>query len=222
MIVPKNAVGVNVPGMPKEVRVISYIDGFNLYFGLRDRGLRRYLWLDLKKLSIALLKPNQSLSMTKYFTSRIPGPSAKQQRQAIYLDALSTIPQGEFRAHYGKFQETPRFCQNCGRTDLVPSEKMTDVNIAVEMLADAFQDRFDTALLISADSDLCPAIRRIKALFPQKQVVVAFPPGRRSTELEKLAHASFVIGKGRLSSSQLPDEITTSSGFVLKRPPSWI
>jgi len=28
-------------------RAIVCIDGFNLYFGLCDKGWRRYLWLDL-------------------------------------------------------------------------------------------------------------------------------------------------------------------------------
>ena len=27
-------------------RVMGYIDGFNLFFGLRDSGLRRYYWLN--------------------------------------------------------------------------------------------------------------------------------------------------------------------------------
>ena len=36
---------------------------------------------------------------------------------------------------------------------------MTDVNIATAMLTDAYRDRFDTALLVSADSDLVPPVR---------------------------------------------------------------
>jgi hypothetical protein len=31
-------------------RVITYVDGFNLYFGMRSRGWRRYYWLDVKRL----------------------------------------------------------------------------------------------------------------------------------------------------------------------------
>jgi uncharacterized LabA/DUF88 family protein len=38
---------------------------------------------------------------------------------------------------------------------------MTDVNIATEMLADAFLGKFDTALLISADGDLTTPVKRI-------------------------------------------------------------
>jgi uncharacterized LabA/DUF88 family protein len=105
---------------------------------------------------------------------------------------------------------------------MVPNEKMTDVNIAVEMMADAFQDRFDTALLVSADSDLCAPLCRIRELFPNKRVIVAFPPSRRSAELAKVATATIVIGKGRLKASQFPDVITTQSGHVLNKPTTWI
>jgi len=37
-------------------RVAAYIDGFNLYFGIRKHG-RRHLWLDLEGLVRSLLKP---------------------------------------------------------------------------------------------------------------------------------------------------------------------
>ena len=29
-------------------RVVTYIDGFNLYFGLRSQGWERFLWLDVQ------------------------------------------------------------------------------------------------------------------------------------------------------------------------------
>ena len=37
-------------------RVIVYIDGFNLYFGIREKFGKKFLWLDLIKLSKSLLK----------------------------------------------------------------------------------------------------------------------------------------------------------------------
>ena len=43
-------------------RVIVYVDGFNLYFGLRSKGWRRHYWLNLVKLAGALLKPDQQLA----------------------------------------------------------------------------------------------------------------------------------------------------------------
>ena len=46
---------------PKKERVLVYIDGFNLYFGLIDAGLKKFKWLNLKSLSNNLLKPDQEL-----------------------------------------------------------------------------------------------------------------------------------------------------------------
>jgi len=55
-------------------RVITYVDGFNLYFGLRDSGFKRFYWLNVKLLAQNLMKPYQKLVYTKYFTARISGP----------------------------------------------------------------------------------------------------------------------------------------------------
>ncbi|MCS6861184.1 MAG: hypothetical protein NZT92_12780 [Abditibacteriales bacterium] len=61
-------------------RVIAYVDGFNLYFGLRSRGWRRYYWLNLQALALNLLKPSQQLVFTKYFTARDISPHLCPQR----------------------------------------------------------------------------------------------------------------------------------------------
>ena len=59
--------------MARKQRVIAYIDAFNLYFGLRESGLRRCYWLNLKALAESLLRSEQELVATKYFTARIAG-----------------------------------------------------------------------------------------------------------------------------------------------------
>jgi len=200
-------------------RVISYIDGFNLYFGLRAKGWRRFFWLDVQKLSVNLLKPQQQLVYTKYFTARVSEPVEKRKRQQTYLEALETL--SDFKIFYGKYQLNPRMCRKCGFQDSVPNEKMTDVNIAVELLADAFQDRYDTALLISADSDLTGPVETVRRLFPRKQVIVMFPPKRSSVELKNVASACFIIGHGNFKRSQFPEHVTKEDGYVLVRPTGW-
>jgi uncharacterized LabA/DUF88 family protein len=200
-------------------RVVAYVDGFNLYFGLRASGYRRYYWLDLHALASNLLLPSQRLSAVRYFTARVAGPPAKQQRQARYLQALATL--AVCTIHYGKYQRSERECRHCGRHEAVPSEKMTDVNIAVELMTDAFEDRFDTALLISADSDLVPPITAVRRAFPNKRVVIAFPPSRNSVALAQAAHAFLRIGRASLARSLFPPELTTGDGFVLCCPPGW-
>ena len=52
-------------------RVAAYIDSFNLYYGLRSKGWRRYYWLDLRRLAERLLRPGQQLAAVRYFTTRV-------------------------------------------------------------------------------------------------------------------------------------------------------
>ena len=37
--------------LKKTERVIAYVDGFNLYFGIRDAGFHKFRWLDVIQLS---------------------------------------------------------------------------------------------------------------------------------------------------------------------------
>lgn len=200
-------------------RVITYVDGFNLYFGLRHRGWRKYYWLDLVSLARELLKPGQELCGVYHFTTRIRDNgrnSMDMRRQGTYLEALGTLP--ELTLHFGHYLEKPRQCRRCGNTWMDYEEKMTDVNIAVQLLADAFEDRFDTVLLVSADSDLTPPVRQVRSRFPQKRIVVAQPPRRNSVERTRAASGFFTIGEAKLRQSQLPQVVTRPDGFALQRP----
>jgi len=208
--------------LKKSARVIAYIDGFNLYFGLKSKGWKRYYWLDLCELCRRLLKPGQVLEAVKYFTSRVsptPGDPDQGKRQGTYLEALEA--QSGIKTVLGHYLPKDRSCRRCGSQWQTFEEKQTDVNIAVEMLADAHADLFDTALLISADSDLSAPIEKIRILFPDKRVVVAFPPARRSGQLQKLAHGCFTIGEANIRNSLLPDPVVKSSGFPLMCPSKW-
>lgn len=98
---------------------------------------------------------------------------------------------------------------------------MTDVNIAVELLGDAQDDVFDTAIIVSADSDLTRPVAAIRQRYPDKRVVVALPPRRNSVRLREAATASFTIGRGLVSKSLLPDKVIKADGYVLTRPQRW-
>jgi uncharacterized LabA/DUF88 family protein len=98
---------------------------------------------------------------------------------------------------------------------------MTDVNTATELLTDAFDDRFDVALLVTADTDLTRPIEVVRARFPGKRVVLAFPPNRSSKRLKQVGSAYFTIGRDALAASQLPERVAKADGFVLHRPTKW-
>lgn len=128
---------------------------------------------------------------------------------------------GNVDIYFGKYQINDRSCIKCKQVQRIPFEKMTDVNIATELLVDAFQDRFDSALLISADSDLIAPLSKVRQLFPEKQVVLAFPPARFSAELAKVTNAHFTIGRAKIAKSLFPITVVKADGFVLKCPDSW-
>jgi hypothetical protein len=94
-------------------RVVAYIDGFNLYFGMKAEHGRKYLWLDLQALVEGLLLPNQGLREVQYFTARVRDDPAGERRQAAYIDALASHCQ-KVRRIDGRFQEKTRGCKNCG------------------------------------------------------------------------------------------------------------
>jgi len=202
-------------------RVKVYVDGFNLYHGLRQKYGRRYHWLDLEALVRRLLRPSQALVEIDYFTARIRQQPESEQRQATYLDALA-VACGAVRVVEGRFQRKTRECRTCRATWEEHEEKETDVSIAVTLLEDAVNDVFDAALLVSADSDLCPAVRALGRLYPKKRVVAAFPPARSSGDLRQAVNgAAFTIGQAKIRNSLLPATITSSAGVVLTRPTYW-
>jgi uncharacterized LabA/DUF88 family protein len=200
-------------------RVAAYVDGFNLYNGLKDKHGRKYLWPDLQALAASLLLPDQTLVAVGYFSARVRG-EASAHRQGIYLDALDAhCPLVEIRE--GRFQEKRRTCRRCGTVHRSYEEKETDVSIAIALLEDAVLDRYDTAMVISADSDLCPAVRSVRRIAPAKRVIAAFPPHRVSVELGRTAHGSFTVPDSKIRKNLLPEAVPGANGVILTRPKHW-
>lgn len=198
-------------------RVVTYIDGFNLYFGMTQKW-KDLKWLDVFALSQSLLKPNQRLQEVKYFTARISNDPGKQKRQNTYLEALEIQ---KVKIIYGHYQANTEKCLRCGNIWSNPNEKMTDVNIATNLIVDAMLDKYDLALLVSGDSDLVPPIKAVHSNFPNKKIIAAFPPNRHNISVKKVAKASFIIGRNKLKSNQLPRKIKKKDGFTLTKPSEW-
>jgi len=201
-------------------RVIFYVDGLNLYNGLKRANLRKYYWLNLRDLAEKLCLPNQKLVGIKYFTSMVSTKfdEGKFQRQSSYLKALRTLP--DVRIFLGRHQKGITLCNRCGKIFKSFNEKMTDINIAVEMFKDAYQKKCDTQILISGDSDLVPVCKAIMELFDIK-LVIFFPPHRRTDRLSEYCHFSAKIFTNYFKKSQFPERIIDSDGNEITRPRYW-
>lgn len=206
--------------MSQKERVIAYVDGFNLYFGMKENNHNDTLWLNIKQLAQSLLKPNQDLIFTKYFTARVRNHPQKERRQNTYIEAVETLE--ECKIYYGHYQSMVEQCKRCNHTYPYANEKMTDVNIATEILMDAFNNKYDTALLITGDSDLVPPINAVHNSLAPKRVFVAFPPNRFNISVKNAAKGCMMIGRKKLKDAQFPESVTKKNGFILHRPVEWV
>ena len=201
-------------------RVIAYIDGFNLYHGLCDAHLKSSRWLDLRAMCQSLLRPDQHLVLVRYFTSMVRNKPRAAKRQSVYIDALRS--RGGIAVDFGHRLSKTLTCSRCGFVHSTSVEKKTDVNIAVRLLEDAYDDQFDVALVISADSDLAPPIEAVRRRFQDKTLLVAAPPKRWSSELKRVAHAAVKISPAVIRRNRLPDPVITSNGQQLRAPAGWL
>ncbi|MCY3849450.1 MAG: NYN domain-containing protein [Acidimicrobiaceae bacterium] len=196
------------------------MDGYNLYYGLLDARLRTSRWLDLHGVCSSLLKPGQRLDLVRYFTTSVRNDPAAAKRQAIFIDALRT--RGGIEIDFGLFMSKQVTCRTCNTQWTKNEEKRTDVNIAVRLLSDAYEDRFDMAMVISGDSDLVPSVEAVRQRFRRKRVIVASPPKRWSADLAQSAHAAFQVSRAAIRSNRLPDPVITPEGVVLRAPQGWL
>jgi uncharacterized LabA/DUF88 family protein len=132
---------------PKD-RVMIFIDGSNLYHGLKNECGNAHL--DFLKFS-GLLANKRKLIRTYFYTStldakREPDKAKSQQR---FLNALREIPYVTIKHRVLLYKADK------------PFEKGVDILIATDMLTNALRDCYDTAILVSGDGDFAPVLEEI-------------------------------------------------------------
>lgn len=204
-------------------RTNVYIDGFNLYYGALKRT--PYKWLDVRKMC-QLLLPSDHIQTIKFFTAHVSARSHDVQlpaRQQIYFRALKTIPNivlvyGHFLTH-----SVPMILTDSNPLQRVwvdkTEEKGSDVNLAAHLLHDGFQKLFDTAVIISNDSDLAEPVRMVKEVL-KLPIGILNPHQMQCRTLQQ--YATFVkrIRQSHLIASQFPNPMTDGKGMFHK-PKGW-
>lgn len=195
-------------------RVISFIDGFNLYHAISSLRRPELKWVDVRMLSKAFLRPiSERIVNVFYFSAYADHMSERVQKsQKAYIEALKltqTVPV------LGQFKNRERKCPNCSHKWISHEEKETDVNIASFLVDLAYQDAFDRALIISNDSDLVPAIRIARKRFPEKRITTIAPPNYyHSNELIQVSSDKARIRPDHLEKSLLPSLVRDASGQI--------
>lgn len=120
----------------------------------------------------------------------------------------------------GRFQQKSKMCYSCRSSWYEYEEKETDVSLSVSLLEDGVMGLFDTALIVSTDSDMSPAIRALRRLVPGARVIAALPPNRNSAGLKAVCDAAITIGLAKIRQAQLPETVMAGSQ-ALTRPNHW-
>lgn len=203
-------------------KVIVYVDGFNFYYGLKkDIAWKRYYWLDFVRLFEKFMQKNQALVAVKYFSARPISNEDKARRQNMLFEANKENP--KFKLIMGKYLKKRIVCKRCGFVMNTYEEKESDVRIATQIVNDVKNGECDTAIVVSADSDMIPAIELARSA--GGRVYVFFPPNHHSGAIEKMTGVNVVRMQWyetRFKQSLLPDEVVLKkNGFKLTIPEKW-
>ena len=202
-------------------KVIVYVDGFNFYYGLKsERRWQRYYWLDIVGLFEKFMRKDQELVLVKYFSAR-PTDKDKNSRQYAFFQANKENP--KFKLILGKYLKKDIKCFKCGNTIHTYEEKESDVRLATQLVYDAYEHNCDVSILVSADSDMVPAVEL--AIQAGQKVYLYFPPNHYSSNLNVMASGKpLLLSKyeTRFHQSLLPDVVhLKGSNYDLRIPDLW-
>ena len=197
-----------------KIPTITYIDGFNLYHSIDELGRPELKWLNLWSLAESLIRKNEELVEVNYFSAYATWLPDAYRRHRQYTKALQAVG---VQLVLGQFKDKHLKCRKCGRMYVTKEEKETDVNIALRLVTDGLLDRYERAILITADTDLKPAIDTIRHHRPDKDIFVVSPPKRmkRARGLDP----KYEITPGRIANHLLEDSYFDKSGNVISERP---
>jgi uncharacterized LabA/DUF88 family protein len=204
------------------MRVVAYIDGFNFYHAIEACGLHHLKWVNLRSLCRQFAPtPQYQLTEIYYFSAYATWRPDAYARHREYVKALEAVG---VRPVMGRFKSKYRTCFSCKKRWEDHEEKETDVNIGLFLVAGAFEDRYDRALLITGDSDISPAVRLVRTKFPEKQLRILAPIGRGySMDLVKAAGGpkfATKIQRIHLERALFPPQVHDETGRIVATRPA--
>jgi len=160
-------------------KVAIFIDGNNLYHGMKDTC--KITRIDFRKFTNKLAQGYQ-LIKTYYYNSPCKQETNfdKYKSQQRFFAYLKSLPR--FEVILGRLEKRiitiePEIFERI--KDIHPQqsfetfvEKGVDVNLAIDMLKLAFLDYYDTAILVSGDGDYVSAVNAVQEL--GKKVINAY------------------------------------------------
>ena len=139
----------------KNERIFIIIDGSNFYHRLKELNLANLLDFNYSKFA-EFLNRGRKIVLSKYYIGAIREETGNQKSKELRKNQrilLNRLGKYGFKIGFGHMLKTDGY-----------HEKGVDVLMAVDLLIGAYEDLYDTAILISSDTDLIPAIEKIRLM----------------------------------------------------------
>lgn len=165
-------------------RTTWLIDGSYLFLSAKNKCKLDYL-----KLKEVLLKQISAdgFNESHYFNA-IP-QNQTDQSLSFHRWLQSASPIGpKINTHLYTLKNQMTGCWDCGAEIARPVQKGVDVGIATLILTMAFEDKYDTLVLLSGDGDLKDAVHYVRNRLGKRVIVAGFG-GSVSTDLQCQADA---------------------------------
>ena len=136
-------------------KIFIIVDGSNFYHRLKELGIKNLLNFDYKNFSKFLIN-DRELILKKYYIGAVReefnNPKSKELRHSQRI-LLGKLQKNDWKVGLGHMLKTDSY-----------HEKGVDVLMAVDLLVGAYEDKYDTAILISSDTDLIPVIKKVRSM----------------------------------------------------------
>lgn len=138
--------------MPTE-RISILVDGSNMYHYLRELDLKGLSEFDYRAFAQFLAHGRKVVSATYYIGKvRARGDAKSEELRRGQQRLLAHLENMGWHVEFGHMLENNGVFQ----------EKGVDVHIAVDLLIGAYDNAYDTAVLVSSDTDLIPAVHSVR------------------------------------------------------------
>lgn len=234
-------------------RVNVYLDGFNFYFALKSKIAERW-WkrknsfkrCNYRKLFGHFLGNDEVLGDVYFFTAYKINDGGALQRHKTYIQALNSVwvkiilgKYLEKRQTYRKGNNTLVSIQFNGDVlqqktclELLQTleyisyeEKETDVKIALQIVEDAFLNKYQKAIIVTGDSDIVPALHTVRNLskmnhIEKKWFALVLIPWTKGRMMRQCADSVHEITAEIMEKSILPESMMIGNEEV-HIPSSW-
>lgn len=192
-----------------ENRAAFYVDGFNLYHPIHEMGLPHLKWANLWKLGEIICEPHGAKLEKVVFCTAVPAhlPDTRDRHNTFNAAqrAHGVVIVPGHHIHDGEKW----------------NEKQSDINVALHLMLDAVDDKYDMAILLSADSDQAATAKLFCERFPAKRLLGVAPPNKIvPTKVQPHCYKHFSLSVAMLERCVMGESVKGTKGLIM-RPPSY-